>query len=168
MDYLELLEHSFEMEMADTGYECPQKTRLAYLSEHIFSFTTYDSEKDELFGRKAIEICEAINEGRTFDFIKDTDNYTWFLVMCNMPFFADRLEWGTSIRGAWWSACDHRKIELSSCGLWVGDEQLIDALKFSADEWKKFISALIEFSRVGMNHNVKESMGNMKFFLKEK
>lgn len=151
MDYLKLLEHSFEMERAETGCGCPPETRLAYLSEIIFDFTTYDSEKDDFFGRKAVEVCAAINDGKTFDFIKDADNYIWFLVMCNMPFFAERLEWGTSIRGAWWGARPGRQIEFDSCGLWIGDEQLIDTLKFSTDEWKRFIAAVIEFAHGEMN-----------------
>lgn len=145
MDYIKLLEHSFEVEKAIEG--CPPETRLAYLSESIFDFTTYDDEKDEFFGRKAVDVCAAINDGKTFDFIKDADNYTWFLVMCNMPFFSQRIEWGTSIRGAWWGARPGKPIELCSCGLWVGDEQLTDTLNFSSDEWKRFIAAVIEFAR---------------------
>jgi hypothetical protein len=152
-----LLEHSFE---TVKGYlECPPETRLAYLSEHIFNFTTYDGEKDEFFGRKAVEVCAAINDGKTFDFIKDADNYTWFLVMCNMPFFAERLEWGTSIRGAWWAGRPGKPIEFYSCGLWIGDEQLIDTLQFSTDEWKRFIAAVIEFAAPEMKANGKEISG---------
>jgi hypothetical protein len=153
MDYLELLEHSFELERADTGCGCPPESRLAFLSESIFDFTTYDGEMSVLFARKAVEVCAAINDGKTFDFIKDADNYTWFLVMCNMPFFAERLEWGTSIRGAWWAGRPGKQIEFNSCGLWMGDEQLIDTLRFSADEWKRFIAAVIEFAHGEMKPN---------------
>ncbi len=154
MDYLELLENSFQQERGHTSLRCRPKTRLAFLSDSIFCFTTYDSEKDELFGRKAVEVCTAINEGKTFDFIKDAENYTWFLVMCNMPFFSDRIEWGTSIRGAWWAGRQGKQIELDSCGLWMGDDQLIDTLKFSREEWEKFIAAVVEFSREEMRPNV--------------
>ncbi len=148
MDYLMLLEHSYEIEKGIDG--CPPETRIAFLSDSIFEFTTYDGEKSEFFGRKAVEVCAAINDGKTFEFIEDADNYTWFLAMCNMPFFVDKLEWGTSIRGAWWGAHPGKQIELQSCGLWVGDEQLTDTLKFSAEEWNLFIVAVIEFARVDM------------------
>lgn len=144
MDYLKLLEHSYEIESTRGG--CPPETRLAFLSESIFDFTTYDGEKDEFFGRRAVEVCTAINDGKTFDFIKDSDNYTWYLAMCNMPFFAERLEWGMSIRGAWWAGRMGKQIELDSCGLWMGDEQLTDTMEFSDDEWKRFIAAVIEFA----------------------
>ena len=151
MDYKELLEHSHKV--AAETFECAPESRLEYLGDHIFDFTTYDGEMSVLFARKAVEVCAAINDGKTFDFIKDADNYTWFLVMCNMPFFAERLEWGTSIRGAWWAGRPG-KLEFYSYGLWMGDEQLTDTLQFSADEWKRFIAAVIEFAHGEMKPNV--------------
>lgn len=144
MDYKELLEHSFDVERESN--ECPPKSRVAYLSESIFNFTTYDSSIDELFGRKAVEVCAAITNGTTFDYIKNQDDYEWFLLMCNIPFFADKIEWGTSIRGAWWGAFPGKQIELQSCGLWFGDEQIVDAMRFSNDDWKRFMKAVVEFA----------------------
>jgi hypothetical protein len=67
--------------------------------------------------------------------------------MCNMPFFADRLEWGTSIRGAWWSSKS-----LASCGLWDGDKQLLE-LNFAPGEWDEFARALVEFARSDVRPN---------------
>jgi hypothetical protein len=135
MDYLQLLEHSHSVER--------ESSRLVYLSEHIFDFTTYDDAVSEMFARVALDICEAISDGTTFEYIKIPTNYHWYLAMCNMPFFADRIEWGTSIRGAWWV----NSVTLDSCGLWVGEDQLIERLFFSEREWAKFISAVIQFGR---------------------
>jgi hypothetical protein len=70
------------------------------------------------------------------------ENYRWHIIMCNMPFFANRIEWGTSIRGAWWKP----DITLTSCGLWEDDKQ-IDTLEFSSDEWASFIHAVVHFSK---------------------
>jgi len=151
MDYKLLLEHSYTM-TAET-VECRPETRLEYLGDHIFDFTTYDGEMSSQFALKAVEVCAAINDGTTFDYIKDAENYRWFLLMCNMPFFSDKLEWGMSIRGAWWGAMPGEQIEFQSCGLWMGDEQLTDTLKFSADEWKKFIAAVVDFAEVEMTPN---------------
>lgn len=144
MNYLEVLEHSFDVEKK-MG-ECPPESRLEYLSEYVFNFTTYDSDISVLFAAKAVEVCAAINNGKTFDYIKDPESYKWYLLMCNMPFFADRLEWGTSIRGAWWGAHPGRQIEFQSCGLWMGENQCSDTMKFGREDWMLFIAAVITFA----------------------
>lgn len=136
MNYKQILEDGFTY-MADKD-----SSRLEFLCDYIFDITTYDSEMSELFADKAINIAGAINEKTTFDFIKDPERYRWYLLMCNMPFFATKLEWGTSIRGAWWDY----DIEFNTCGLWDGEEQIIETMKFTQDEWMKFIAAIIEFA----------------------
>jgi hypothetical protein len=140
-DYLKMLEHSFQCESES---ECPPETRAAFVACHIFDFTTYDGGMDDLFGRKALEVCAAINERRTFDYITDPECYRWYLLMCNMPFFVDKLEWGTSIRGAWWGTQLGQPFVLASCGLWSGDEQAL-RITFPDSQWSAFISALVEF-----------------------
>lgn len=139
MDYMALLEHSFQQEKGDSE---GVRSRLEFLAEFIFDFTTYDSEMAELFAAKAVEVCAAISHKATFEYIEDADQYRWFLLMCNMPFFAKRLEWGTSIRGAWWW---HDQPSIVSTGIWSGDEQVLE-LKFARDEWSAFTSALEAFA----------------------
>ena len=150
MDYLKLLEHSYAMAAGD---ECPPDSRLEFLGEQIFGFTTYDGEMSAMFAGKAIEVCDAINKGATFDFIKDPERYRWFLLMCNMPFFAGRLNWGTSIRGAWW---DTNKLE--SCGLYEGEEQLLE-LHFTREEWAEFAKALVVFVQGEVRPNATSERG---------
>lgn len=146
MDYLKLLEHSYDCQFA--MFERSNEARLTFLSEGVFGFTLYDSHKDEFFARRAIEVCAAITEEKTYNYISMADeNYTWFLVMCNMPFFSERIEWGSSIRGAWWGSLHNRQIEFSSDVLWVDGEQFNETLEFSVEEWKHFIAALIEFAQ---------------------
>jgi hypothetical protein len=138
--YLDLLEHSYQY--AREWDPCPPETRAAFLSVGIFDFTTYDGAMDDLFGGRAVQVCDAINFGKTFEYIKDPENYKWFLLMVNMPFFYPRLEWGTSIRGAWW---EHGKVQrLDSCFLYEGDEQKTD-WEFTRDEWQEFIAAVVAF-----------------------
>jgi hypothetical protein len=138
-DYATMLEDGYK---ALRDLNDAEQSRLDYLSDHIFDFTTYDSAIGELFATKAIEVCTAINERTTFDYIKDPENYRWFLLMCNMPFFYPKLDWGGSIRGAWWS---HDGIELDTCGLWANGSQIHEPMKFTSDEWWKFIAAVIAF-----------------------
>ena len=139
MDYQQLLLHSLNKEL---GWD-ESVSRLGYLSVYIFDFTTYDDDMDEVLAEKAVEVCEAITNNTTYEYIDASpDNYRWYIIMCNMPFFAQRIEWGTSIRGAWWKP----GITLTSCGLWEDDTQ-IDKLEFSSAEWASFIHAVAHFSK---------------------
>lgn len=140
MDYEQLLNHSFEQELRDD----PEMSRMEFVAERIFDFTLYDSEMCDLFGKKAIEVCEVINARTTFGYIENAEDYVWYLQIVNMPFFAERLDWGTSIRGAFWS---HKMPELKSHSIYEDGEQLLE-IPFDQDEWKMFIAALIKFSRL--------------------
>ena len=136
---IELLEHSFRIALDDD----PTMSRLEFLAELIFDFTTYDLDAAELFASKALEVCSALSERKTFEYIEEPENYRWFLIMVNMPFFAGRLNWGTSIRGAWW---DHDSQVLENSGLWEGDKQVL-SMRFTPDEWLRFVAAMIEFAK---------------------
>lgn len=143
----------YESMLEEGFYACRDisHSRLTYLSDFIFDFITYDIEAAELFARKALEVCAAISSGKTFAYIKDPDQYRWFLVMCNMPFFSGRIEWGTSIRGAWWA---HNGTTLSSDGLWSEGEQITDAMTFTDSQWKEFIAALIAFGAIAQRPGI--------------
>ena len=75
MDYRKLLDQSY---MFLHG-EC--NSRLEFLSEYVFNFTTYDSAMGEGFAIKALEVCDSITSRTTFEYIKDEGNYMWFLLM---------------------------------------------------------------------------------------
>lgn len=144
--WLQLLERSFRITQEIS--ECAPESRLEYLSDYIFSFTTYDSKMSKLFAHRAVEVCSMISSRLTFDYIANEENYRWFLLMCNMPFFAERIDWGTSIRGSWWT---HGPIELNSdCLFDMDGEQITTPLKFNNAEWQVFVSAMIEFAEVGI------------------
>lgn len=133
-----------------SGWCTAPGSRLDFLGESLFDFTTYDNGMTELFARKAVEFIQAVNNRTTFEYIKDQDNYQWYLIMANMPFFANKLDWGGSIRGAWWARPhQHRTIEISTCDLWYHGEQL-DTISFTLDEWTKFMAAVVEFAAPGM------------------
>jgi hypothetical protein len=140
MDYCRMLEEGWK----ESDINGPLG-RLEYLADYIFDFTTYDREMAELFASRALEVCAAISGGTTFNYIKDAEQYRWYLVMCNMPFFADKITWGTSVRGAWWSEPPQGKIKFSSCGLWLDGEQLHEPMEFTCDQWREFIAAVLGF-----------------------
>lgn len=145
MDYLKLLEHSYKVE--NKYCERQQKTRYEFLSKYIFDFTTYDGKAAELFGQKAVEVCEALLKRKTFDYIKNYVNYTWYLIMCNMPFFQGKLEWGACVRGAWWDFGMKKQITFRSTGLWDENVQHLEPFLFDVNEWLSFIAAIIEFAK---------------------
>ena len=60
-----------------------------------------------------------------------------------MPFFQNKLEWGTSIRGAWWKL-DDKRFELSSCGIYENGEQVLD-ISFGETSWNEFVNAMCDF-----------------------
>lgn len=101
-------------------------TRHEFLSSDIFGFVTYDSDADKVFSRVAVTLAEAINNNRGIGGHTDMN-----LLMVNMPFFADRIEWGTSIRSAFWASR-------------VKD---LEGNEITAEEWREIVSEIIEFAR---------------------
>ena len=145
--YLEMLNRSYK-EVVSRDSNSATESRIAYLSGYIFDFTTYDSDADEEFASKALEVCEAILFKKTFDYIKDKDNYRWYLLMINMDFFSDKLDWGTSVRGAWFDSSPFKPTTMRSCGLYNDDmSQLLDLEFKTRDELESFIGAMLEFAK---------------------
>lgn len=146
MDYLELLENSYNIEKVIreemNGYT---PSKLEYLADNIFGFTTYDGDISEKMATKALEVCSAITNRTTLEYIKDLENYQWYISLLNMPFFSNRTDWGTSVRGAWWSAYGVDLL-LHTCGIFnLQGEQLCPFELSSLGEFENFIEAVITF-----------------------
>jgi hypothetical protein len=144
IDFKAILAHSYDMNSAWND----QETRDSFLSNYIFGFSTYDSEMDELFVKRAVEVGNSIAERSTFEYIKDRTQYEWFVSMCHMEFFKERICWGTSIRAAFWNAGSNGLIEYETCGLWIGEDQVTETMEFTLDEWNSFIAGIAEFAEV--------------------
>jgi len=143
MDYLRLLECGYAEARENLGHII--ENRFEYLGEMIFDFTTYDGDMAALFAVKALEVCKAITYGKTYEYINENeDNHRWFLIMCNMPFFKNKLSWGGSIRGAWWEY----EITFGCMGLWDGDKQIDQELFFKKTGWEQFMLALFQFASI--------------------
>ena len=104
------------------GYD----SKTEYAGCIIFDFTTYSGEMDVLFANKMIEVLKCILNRTTFDYIKDEKQYINYLTMINMPFLIDKIEWGTSIRGAWFDIykeyeIDNIKIEEKDLEIYIND-----------------------------------------------
>ncbi len=99
MKYKEIFDKMYSEAKEVDG--CPPPNKLAFLGNHIFNFTTYDGDIDKLFAGKMLEVIDCILNRTTFKYQEDENNYINYLTMVNMPFLCNKLEWGMSIKGAW-------------------------------------------------------------------
>lgn len=139
MNYSKLLLDSYDEQQST---ECPPNSRVEFLASALFGFTTYDGAMDDFLGQKALEVFRAICTQTTSEYIKEQEQYRWYITMCNMPFFKERIDWGTSIRGAWW---DLRQPPIKDCWMFLDGKQL-ESLSFKDDEWSIFSKAVLDFS----------------------
>lgn len=69
---------------------------------NFIDFDTYDGGVDEMLAPRFTAVIKSILDRETFEHIKKSEQcYHDYLVVCNLPRFKDRIEWGVSIRGAW-------------------------------------------------------------------
>jgi hypothetical protein len=137
MDVIELYrkEYAFETEVIQEG-----STKYTWAATQVFELTTYDRSLEELFVKKIIEVCKAILEGRTFEYIRDESRYVTYILVCQLLEHLNWIEWGTSIRGAWFEE-SHEKYHPSQPilkYLYTNEET---SVPFTVDNLK----ALIEF-----------------------
>ena len=95
--------------------------KFIFLSSYIFDVITYDDELDLEFGKKIYEVMKSIQDRTTFDYIEEENNYKNYILVCNLLDKYDLIDWGTSIRGAWFSR-DELK---TSAGKWNSDGTVI-------------------------------------------
>ena len=112
LNALEIYKAQYEEEKTwhDSNSE-PSKYQWA--ASRVFDLTTYDRALDELFVKDIIEVCKVIIERRNFEYIKNRDNYIKYIAVCQILDRFNWLEWGTSIRGAWFEV-DIRHTQLNS------------------------------------------------------
>ena len=141
MDYLKMLETSYKIEQEEDQY----LSRGTYICENILGVFTYEYKLSEEFGKKFVEICSLISRREVFEYIEREDNERWYLIMVNFPFFSNRIEWGTSIRAAWWADSSNGDMNLESSGLYDEKGEQILNIIFDGREWSLFIAAMSEF-----------------------
>jgi hypothetical protein len=81
--------------------ELERMSKLCFVADNIFGFTTYDPQISESFGLSMLEVIQVILAKRNFEYQQNRETYLTYMMMVNMPFLIDKLEWGTSIHGAW-------------------------------------------------------------------
>lgn len=132
MNYKEKLEHDY---LLQKSYHDGIYTVEEYLSEYIFNYTTYDSTIDEQIVFRSCVIIDAILRGTTVKLIDDeADWYLWYIIIVNMPFFVDKIEWGTSFRGAWFQF--HRGTAFDG---------VFENAVFDTEDLKNCMKAIVDF-----------------------
>lgn len=140
MNYLDLLEQSYKEENTER-----ETGKFEFLADAVFDFTTYENTVSAMMARKALEVCKAISDKKTFEYISSEEGNLWYLITVNMPFFENKLEWGTSIRGAWWDLYGDKTFSLESCSLFYSGEQELK-IEFTESQWLELIMAMIKFT----------------------
>jgi hypothetical protein len=83
------------------------KLRVMFICDEFMNITTYDDSVSLRLGGKIIEIMKVILERKNFEYIKDEDNYDWFIMITNMFDQLRLIEWGSSIRGCWFEELEY-------------------------------------------------------------
>lgn len=81
------------------AYFNEQEKKCIFLSSAIVGITTYNDDLSAEFGKMILDTLIQIKNRTTFEYIKDENNYKNYILSCN--FIESWLNWGTSIRGAW-------------------------------------------------------------------
>jgi len=134
--YKEKLEEMYK-EALESPFIPPQN-KIVFLSEYIFDFTTYDSSISEMFAKSMLEVIDAIYNRKNFEYIADEKNYINYLTMINMPFLANKINWWTSIRWAWFeTGSEDCKITFE----WIIKRDEIANFMKELLEWSEFTSS---------------------------
>lgn len=112
---------------------------------YVFDICTYDSYLDELFMKAIIEVCKVIRDRTNFEYIKNEQDYIKYILVCQVLDNFHWIEWGTSIRGAWFDAAQgpyvKSRVILEEQEWWDSERHVIDGVEFTEDN----LFALIEF-----------------------
>lgn len=134
--WLAWLEEQF-IQLNESGYF---ERTAGEMVANIFDITTYDSDIDRLFAEQIVEVLEQIANRTTFEYIKNAECYVRYLTVVNFKGVYPLLNWGGSIRGAWFDANEDEPFE-PEVGLDVYEE--VEYLTItSGEEMGEFVRAL--------------------------
>ena len=128
-------------------------SKYEWASFYVFDLSTYDGELDKLFVDAILEVCSVIFNGKNYDYIVDKENYIKYILVCQILDKFHWIEWGTSIRGAWFDGyypgSKTRPIleedgwsEPGDSGEW--EEHVLAEVPFSEENLRYLIEYLVE------------------------
>lgn len=143
----------FILKMGDDPNEPSRRweAAVAVLTD-IFDLITYDSAMDLNLVGRMVEVCRAIVNRKTYEFQMTEEGYKDFITIVQFKWFSRKLNWGVSIRNAWfdndYSGDGVRPVMLhDGCLFMTGSEkQFIDPVMYTTkEEIEEFVKALIWF-----------------------
>lgn len=73
-----------------------------WAARKVFGLITYDDELDEKIVKKILTVCKIILNHATYEYIHtDETNYKIYILVCQLLNHKNWINWGSSIRGAW-------------------------------------------------------------------
>lgn len=90
-----------------------------WAASEVFGLVTYDGELDKLFVERICDVCKYIAAGKTYEFINmSPENYITYSLVCQVLYKKRWINWGTSIRGAFFDGyySDNSILEWSCSG----------------------------------------------------
>ena len=153
MDALKIYRAQYEKEK--TWYE-DEWDKYNWAACKIFDLTTYDSAMDERFVKDILEVCKVILNRETFEYIEDEKNYVKYLVVCQLLCNFRWIEWGTSIRGAFFDVDIYHDWETKQSTVrsrdilgelewgWGNNPHKIEKVPFTVDNLKALIKFMEE------------------------
>lgn len=147
MAALEIYKAQYEEE--STWFEYPM-SKCQWVAHRVFDLVTYDDDLDERFTRDILEVCKAIINQETYEYIRDGSNYVKYIAVCQLLINFHWLNWGTSIRGAWfeieysntWSETKPKNTSkdiLEELEWWDVKHHIIEKVPFSVENLRDLI-----------------------------
>lgn len=143
--------------------ECTRReggyTKYEWAASNIFDLTTYDGSLDEKFVKAIIEVCKVILDGDNFEYMMDERNYVKYILVCQVLDRFHWIDWGTSIRGAWFERENFApygatepivsKDILEECKWWSAEdgewtEHVVNAVPFTIDNLRDLVTFMEE------------------------
>lgn len=83
----------------------------SFIAGECFGIITYDDELTKRYGCIIKEIIIAIDEKRNYEYMNNDEDYNKFVIVANLLNYKGLVEWGTSIRGCWFTSAAKELIE---------------------------------------------------------
>lgn len=155
-EWLEIFKQS-EMWYVENGLQEEPRIPFELVCTEIMGMSNYDNYKDYYWGFAFLETISIISNTMFNEYLKDLDlkilkadgslneEFTSvYLAVCHMTPLNNNLNWGGSIRTAWFDFQEFTPINLHECGLILGDDQVFPLIK-EENDCKVFFAALLKY-----------------------